>query len=105
MFTKTYWLVAGQVVTGNDKGQRIGHNINAMLQTDEPFVNALGLDRAQKLLMNNFLQRGPQNKGFKITDVFILGMSNLGTMSDDQYAAGMIVSDSGEAIPEKKDQN
>ena len=85
-----YWLVAGQVVfsDGENEGRQ---NLNTLLATPQGFVSQTELGKAQKVLQVRLINEvfgGALPENIKITDVFLMSVSNLGYMNEKQFTAG-----------------
>ncbi len=86
-----YWLIAGQVHF--EFGDSIAHyrNLNCIIKTDRQVFGHVNLAKAQQLLqmrlMSENFKEGPP-EGFRITDVFTMAISQLGLMTDDEFARG-----------------
>jgi hypothetical protein len=81
---KYHWLVAGNVVAGaNGKvGQR---GLNTLVVTGQPIFTRADIGTAQEGLMRRFLNETEQAANTKISDVFVISVSNLGLMTHEQF--------------------
>jgi hypothetical protein len=82
---KHYWLVAGNVIANNPQGQVGQKGLNTLVRTDKPFFTRRDLATAHDGLMQRFIKETPQEKGSKIVDVFVLSVSNLGVMPEEEF--------------------
>jgi hypothetical protein len=85
MSAKHYWLVAGNVVATGPKGQVGQKGLNTLITTTNGFFTREDLARAQDGLMQRFVAETKQEKGGKIVDVFILSVSRLGLMTQEEF--------------------
>ncbi|ESX17862.1 hypothetical protein X766_15765 [Mesorhizobium sp. LSJC255A00] len=83
-----FWLVSAQVVTGNKKGHENRNSMNALLNTEKGVVTRNDLARAQRAVLGRFTTSCPQIPGHEITDVFMMGISHLGEMTQEEFHAG-----------------
>lgn len=81
---KYHWLVAGNVVAGaNGKvGQR---GLNTIVVTNTIIFTRADIATAQEGLMRRFLTETENAQDTKISDVFIISVSHLGFMSQEEF--------------------
>jgi hypothetical protein len=67
-------------------------NLNTLVQTKEPYFSRAELGKAQQILQVRLMRETfPENAipaDVKVTDVFILSVSALGLMSDEEFQKG-----------------
>jgi hypothetical protein len=95
MSAKHYWLVAGNVLAAGPKGQIGQKGLNTLVRTTQPFFAREDMAAAQDGLMRRFVSETPQEKGGKIVDVFLLSVSHLGEMTEEQFE-GSFATEAGE---------
>lgn len=80
-----HWMVTAQVVfTGKTAEDGGAINVNGMLLTSEPCINAHGLAQAQRTIVAN-MQEKFQNAEMAVVDVVFLNFSNLGLMTQEGF--------------------
>lgn len=88
MDAKNYWLVAGKIVVRNAAGVTHSHDLNVLLVTTHPAILRMDLAKAQEGMQRRFVTEFEQRKGFKIVDAFIMGISPLGRMTEEEFSTG-----------------
>lgn len=88
MEPKFHWLVAGTVTAVNRTGKTNVRSLNVMLTTHNPEISRIDLAKAQEGMCRRFVSETEQIPGFKIADAFILSISALGFMTEQQFNAG-----------------
>lgn len=80
-----HWMVTAQVAfTGKTAEDGGAINVNGMLLTEEPCVNAQALAQAQRTVVANMQERF-QNAEMAVVDVVFMNFSNLGLMTQDGF--------------------
>jgi hypothetical protein len=92
-----FWLVSAQVVTANKTGKENRNSMNALLNTENGVITRNDLAKAQRAVLGRFTTSCPQIPGHEITDVFMMSISHLGLMSQEEFHAGF--NDAAPAAP------
>lgn len=87
-----YHLVSGMVMFTDPRGEnpeQIGNlSLNTVIYSPEPYVGMGLINKAQQLLQINFHQKLADPE-LQVFDVFIVGISPLGHMTDAEFTAGL----------------
>jgi hypothetical protein len=86
-----HYLVSGKVFTIDPENEDAGvgsTEINATITSDQPYVTAREIGRAQQALQMNLFQRA-QNPNIQVVDLNIGALIYLGEMTEAVFAAGM----------------
>lgn len=86
-----YWLIAGQVHFSTGDGTDFHRNLNCIIKTERQAFTHANMAKSQQLLQMRLVSETyPEAPpaGFKITDVFLMGVSHLGYMTQTQFAEG-----------------
>lgn len=88
---KHYYLVSGKILFADpENAEAIGTTeLNTPIVLSEPKVTAKAIGRAQQALQMSFFQR-VNNPNLVVGDVFIIGISYLGQMTDAEFTKDMV---------------
>lgn len=82
---KHHWLIAGNVVAVAGKGQVGQKGLNTMVRTSTRHFTRADIAKGQEALMQRFLEETPKEQAGKIVDVFIISISHLGLMTQEEF--------------------
>lgn len=82
-----YHLVCGTLMCANEDGDISSISLNAILPTEEKFINVPAIGKAQQALQMNFHQRmqGEDAPKVNVVDVVIASISYLGLMTPEKF--------------------
>lgn len=101
---KHHWLVSGNVIVTSKSGTR-QRGLNTLIMTDKPVFTRVDIARAQEGLMRRIVSETAMTKHDKISDVFVIAVSNLGLMTEEEFEAGFVEALADTQAPAKEGLN
>lgn len=100
---KYYHLFAGKVKYHTKANEDVIYemDINTMVTTFGPLVTAKDISVAQQGMQQTFFGRVGNSDDVVMYDVFILGFSTMGKMTQEQFVKGLEETQNGSAVAEK----
>lgn len=82
---KHFWIVYGNIVLSDGKGNERCRGMNTLIVTDEHRFTRNELAHAQQALQMRFTTEAEQVPGFKIIDIPIISINHLGLMTEEKF--------------------